>query len=283
MTDMKTVPGGLESEGLVVRPSFRDRLLTGGTATRLFQLLFYAVLVGAWEFGVPALNIPSYLLPVPSQIISSLIFGLTQGTYLDAAYVTLFETFSGFAIAVVGGLLVGAAIVELRFVEIAIYPLVVGLQSLPKIALAPLILIWAGFGIRSKIIVAALVAFFPVLVNTVAGLRAYDREAAELMKSLGASRWQMLHKLKAPSAVPYILAGLQVAFVFALLGAIVGEFVGASAGLGHNILQMQFQLDVAGVFAILIIMAAIGILGHALLKLIGERLAFWETDITARS
>ena len=148
--------------------------------------------------------------------------------------------------------------------------------QLPKIALAPLILIWVGFGIESKITMAALVAFFPVLVNTVTGLRAYDRDMHELFRSLSANRGQILWRLKIPAALPFIIAGLDVGFIFALLGAIVGEFVGSSAGLGYAIIQLQYQFDTAGVFAILVILALIGITGHTLINMLGKQAAFWQ-------
>jgi NitT/TauT family transport system permease protein len=185
---------------------------------------------------------------------------------------------SGFSIAVVLGLAIGSLIAEFKTIERIVYPLIVALQSLPKIALAPLILIWVGFGLQSKITMAALVAFFPMLVNTVTGLRAYDRDMNELFRSLSASRWQRLWYLRLPAAVPFIVAGLDVSFIFALLGAIVGEFVGASAGLGYAIIQLQYQLDTAGVFAILVLLALIGVAGHTLIGLFGKYAAFWQAS-----
>lgn len=241
-------------------------------------LVFYVGLFVAWEILVPALEIPSYTLPVPSAIFMALYNGFVHGRYLEDLQITLIEMLSGFGLAVVLGLVIGALIVEFRTVERLLYPLIVALQSLPKIALAPLILIWVGFGLPSKIVMAALVAFFPVLVNTVTGLRAYPPDMHELFRSLSANRLQQLWYLKIPAAVPSIVAGLHVAFIFALLGAIVGEFVGASSGLGYAIVQLQFQLDTAGVFAILIVLGLIGVAGHTLISLLGRRAAFWQSS-----
>ncbi len=239
-------------------------------------LLFYLVLFGAWEVIVPALGVKAYVLPVPTAIVKSLYAGLTTGTFVVDLGITFFELIVGYIIAVVTGLVIGGLIAEFRFFERAVYPLVVALQSVPKIALAPLLLIWFGFGLQSKIIMAALVAFFPMLVNTVNGLRAYDADMYELFLSLKASRWQQLRYLKLPAAVPFLIAGLDVSFVLALLGAIVGEFVGASKGLGYTVLQLQFTLDTAGVFAILVILGLVGVAGHTIISALGKRVAFWQ-------
>jgi len=239
-------------------------------------LLFYLVLFGAWEVIVPLLGVKAYVLPVPTAIVRSLYVGLTSGTFVADLGITFFELMAGYALAVVTGLVIGALIAEFRFFERAVYPLVVALQSVPKIALAPLLLIWFGFGLQSKIIMAALVAFFPMLVNTVNGLRAYDADMYELFLSLKASRWQQLRYLKLPAAIPFLIAGLDVSFVLALLGAIVGEFVGASKGLGYTVLQLQFTLDTAGVFAILVILGLIGVAGHTIISALGKRAAFWQ-------
>lgn len=241
-------------------------------------IAFYLGLVAAWEVLFPIFGVPAYIVPVPSMILKSLHNGIFVGHYLQDLGITLTEMLSGFGIAVVLGVSIGALIVEFQFVEKVIYPLIVALQSLPKIALAPLILIWVGFGIESKITMAALVAFFPMLVNTISGLRAYDHDMHELFRSLSASRWQRLWHLKVPSALPFIIAGLDVSFIFALLGAIVGEFVGSSAGLGYAIVQLQYQFDTAGVFAILVLLAVIGVTGHTIIGWLGRRAAFWQAS-----
>lgn len=246
-------------------------------------LAFYAALLVGWEVLAPVLRVPAYVVPVPSAILRALVRGFVSGQYVHDLATTLLEMLSGFGIAAAGGILMGALIVEVRLVERLIYPLIVALQSLPKIALAPLILIWAGFGLQSKIATAALVAFFPMLVNTVTGFRSYDRDMHELFRSLSASRYQQLRYLKLPAAVPFLVAGLDVSFIFALLGALVGEFVGASAGLGYAIMQLQFQLDTAGVFAVLVVLALIGVTGHTVIGFLGRRAAFWQASAGARS
>src|SRR5262249_54493550 len=148
-----------------------------------------------------------------------------------------------------------------------------------KVAIAPLIVAWAGFGIESKVLIVALVSFFPMLVNTIVGLKATPEDKIELMRSLAASRWKIFYMVKLPEALPFIFAGLNIGIVLAVLGAIVGEFVGAKAGLGYQILQMNYNLDIAGVFAILILLGAIGIALDYLTLLLRRRLVFWHKEL----
>lgn len=250
----------------------RKILRRGGTG------LFYIALLALWEILVRALHVSNLVLPGPISVAVALYRGLIKATYLSGLWVTLLEIVIGFGIAALVGTILAVLVVEVRLFEQLFMPLIIALQSLPKVALAPLILIWAGYGIQSKVLVAAMVALFPILSNTVAGLRAYDRQAGELMTVLQASRWQRIWYVKLPTAVPYIAAGWSVAWVFALLGAIVGEFISSSKGLGHTIGQLQYQLDVAGSFAILVILAVIGYLGHLLIETSGRRIAFWNRD-----
>ncbi len=261
--------------------------MTDGAASAGFaslgQIAIYVALLVGWQVLIPLLGVRPFILPTPLDIGAALLRGFTAGSYLSDLGVTLTEMLGGFAIAVVGGIVVGALIAEIRMFERVVYPLIVAVQSLPKIALAPLMMMWIGFGLSSKIAMAALVAFFPVLVNTIAGLRSADRDMQRLFRGLRASRVQTLWYLKLPAAAPFIVAGLDVAFVFALLGAIVGEFVGASSGLGYAIMQLQFQLDTPGVFAILVVLALIGLCGHLAIRLAGRRLAFWQApDMTGK-
>jgi NitT/TauT family transport system permease protein len=159
---------------------------------------------------------------------------------------------------------------------------VVALQTLPKIAIAPLILVWVGLGIESKIIIAALVSFFPMLVNTIVGLKAASADKIELMHALTASRAKTFFLVRLPEALPYIFAGLQIGIVLAVLGAIVGEFVGAKAGLGYLIIQMNYTMDVAGMFAVLVILGVMGVALNVIVTMLRRRIIFWQrTDVSA--
>jgi NitT/TauT family transport system permease protein len=166
--------------------------------------------------------------------------------------------------------------------ERTLYPYIVAFQTLPKVAIAPIIVIWFGYGVTSKIVITATIAFFPLLANTIVGLRAVPQEQVELMVAFTASRWQVFWKARIPQALPYIFVGLDVAIVLSVIGAIVGEFVGAQAGLGYLILQKNFNMDMSGVFAILIVLSVFGIGLHMLVNAVQRRVVFWMESSTDR-
>jgi NitT/TauT family transport system permease protein len=236
----------------------------------------FVAFVALWEWVVRQWSVPSFIAPPPSAVARSLAAGLASGVYLEHFWATLGEALAGFAIAAVSGIALGAVIAQFRLVERTIYPYLVALQTLPKIAVAPLIIVWAGFGLSSKVIIAALVAFFPVLVNVIVGLKTIDQSKLELMRSLRASRWQVFRLVTFPNALPFVFAGLDIAVVFSVLGAIVGEFVGAQRGLGNLILQFNVTLDIAGVFAVLILLAVLGIALHLVMQAVERRVIFWS-------
>jgi NitT/TauT family transport system permease protein len=237
--------------------------------------LVFVVVVGSWEWVVRAWNIPGFLVPAPSTVAGALARGVRSGLYVANFWVTLCEALLGFTIAAVAGIMVGAVIAQFRVMEQTFYPYLVALQTLPKIAIAPLIIVWFGFGISSKIIIAATVAFFPVLVNVIVGLKTIDPAKLDLMRSLRASRWQTFRLVTFPNALPFVFAGLDIAIVFSVLGAIVGEFVGAQKGLGNLILQFNFSLDIAGVFAVLILLSVMGVALHLAMQAVQKHVIFW--------
>jgi NitT/TauT family transport system permease protein len=240
----------------------------------LIPLVFVAF-VALWEWTVRALGVPAFIAPAPSTIVRSLRGGVQTGLYLDHFRVTLSEALLGFVIAAGAGVVLGALVAEFRILERTIYPYLVALQTLPKIAVAPLIIVWFGFGVSSKIVIAATVAFFPVLVNVIVGLKTVDQSKLDLMRSLKATRWQTFRLVTFPNALPFVFAGLDIAVVFSVLGAIVGEFVGAQRGLGTLILQFNFSLDIAGVFAVLLLLALMGVVLHLVMQAIQRRVIFW--------
>jgi len=237
--------------------------------------LVLVVFVLAWEGIVRAWRIPEFLVPAPSAIGRALAAGLTSGLYLDHFGVTLYESLLGFLIAAAAGIACGTVIAQFRVVEQTLYPYLVALQTLPKIAIAPLLIVWLGFGITSKVVIAALVAFFPILVNVIVGLKTVDASKLDLMRSLDASRWQTFRYVTFPNALPFVFAGLDIAIVFSVLGAIVGEFVGSQRGLGNLILQFHTSLDIAGMFAVLLLLAALGVGLHLVIQTIQRRVIFW--------
>jgi len=237
--------------------------------------LLFVVVVGLWEGVIRWLEVPLYVVPPPSAIWRSLVNGLGSGLFVSNAFVTLSEALLGFAGAAVIAIALGSAIAQSRFVERVLYPYLIAIQTTPKVAVAPLFIIWFGFGITSKIIMAGIVSFFPILVNVITGLRSTDAQKIELMRSLRASRWQTFKMVKLPSALPMIFAGLHIAVIFSILGAIVGEFVGSKKGLGNLILQMNFNLDTAGVFAALVCLSTMGITLHLVMHWLQRRVVFW--------
>ncbi|MGQ0524472.1 MAG: ABC transporter permease [Betaproteobacteria bacterium] len=232
--------------------------------------------IGGWEWYVKAYQVSAVILPPPSQIVRALYSGLASGLYLKALAVTLQAIVLGFLLSASVAFVLGTLISQIRLLEATIYPYVVALQTLPKIAIAPLILVWVGLGIESKIIIAALVSFFPMLVNTITGLKSASADKLELMHALTASRTKTFFLVKLPEALPYIFAGLQIGIVLAVLGAIVGEFVGAKAGLGYLIIQMNYTMDVAGMFAVLVILGVMGVALNVFITIVRKRVIFWQ-------
>jgi NitT/TauT family transport system permease protein len=238
-------------------------------------VLIVAVLL-VWEALVRLLSVPAFILPQPSSIFMALYRGLASTMYFEHIGVTLTETLIGFAVGCTLAFLLGTAVALSRRTEYFLYPFIVMFQAMPKVALAPIIIIWFGLGLTSKVVTAALVAFFPLLVNTIVGLRSADEDRVNLMRSLAASRWQVFWMLQLPNAMPYIFAGLEIAMIFALLGSIVAELVGAQAGLGMLIQSMNFTMDVAGQFSVLLILAVIGLLLNGAVMMIRRRVLFWD-------
>ena len=240
------------------------------------SVILFIVLVCVWEAIVRVFHIPQFILPAPSKVAEALWRGLTSGLYVEHLYYTLVSTVLGFLLGSALGFGLGTAVALSRRFEFFLYPYIVMFQSLPKIALAPLIVIWFGLGLSSKVVNAALVAFFPLLVNTIVGLKSADEDRVSLMRSLAASEKQIFWMLRLPNALPFVMAGLDVAMIFALIGAIVGEFVGAKRGLGMLIQSMNFTMDVSGQFSVLLILSVVGLLLNRCIQLIRKRVLFWD-------
>jgi NitT/TauT family transport system permease protein len=238
-------------------------------------LLFCSSII-AWELIVRVFDVPTFIFPAPSKVATALWNGFASGLYQKHLYQTLLETVLGFLLGSALGFFLGTAVAVNRYIEYFFYPYIVMFQSLPKVALAPLIVVWFGLGLKSQVINAALVAFFPLLVNTMVGLKTVDEDRMNLMRSLAASESQIFWMLRLPNALPFVMAGLDVAMIFALIGAIVAEFVGARAGLGMLIQSMNFNMDVSGQFSVLLILSIVGLLLNRCILLIRRRILFWD-------
>jgi NitT/TauT family transport system permease protein len=253
---------------------------TRGVSGVLITVIGLIVLFGGWMLAVQIFKVPAYILPMPWAVARALWSGLAVdpasplGYYLPL-WGTLRNAAAGLAVGSGLGLLLGSLMAESRTIEKLVMPYAFALQSLPKVAIAPLVVIWFGFGDGSKIAIAALLSFFPLLINSFTGLRSVDPERIDLMRSLSASRFETYRIVKLPHAAPYIFAGLDMAVVYALLGTIVAEFLGAQQGMGVVITQAQAVTDVAGVFAALVILGAMGILLHGIVRSAERRVVHW--------
>jgi NitT/TauT family transport system permease protein len=249
----------------------RGRAVAIGGSVALF-----VVLMLAWQYGLRALNIPAYLVPVPTKVLERLISGFNGGTFMMHTTITLQEIVVGWVVGAALGILLGILIAQYSFIDTVLYPYVVALNALPKVAVAPLLVVWFGQGFISKVIVTALVAFFPLLVNVTVGLKSSDPEQLELMRSLTASRWQTFRKVQILNALPNIFAGLEIAIVLAVVGAIVGEFVGSKEGIGYYIQLSIALVDPAGMFAMFVILAVISWMLNQLVRQVARRVVFWK-------
>lgn len=271
----------LATAGPAVRPgrrraSFADFMRSGP----VIGLIAVAVFLVLWQLLVTWLAISRIVLPAPLEVGVALIDGMSkpltaQDGYWYHAGFTLSNALIGLAIGSVSGIAVGTLMGKLEVFRKILTPFVISLQSTPKVALAPLFIIWFGFGSESKITIIALLTFFPLLINSMAGLRSVDPDRVDFLRSLGASRFDVYRRVESRSMLPYIFAGLELAVVYALIGAIVSEFVGSRRGLGVLILQYNYSLNIAGTFSVFIILALLGVTLSGLLRFTRGKLLFW--------
>ncbi len=239
-------------------------------------VLVLAIVFAGWWFVAAQEYVPNYLVPTPSQVWETMT---GQWDFLMRnSLVTLWETVVGFVLAGLIGLGTAVLIAYSRTMEKALYPIVLFAQVIPKIAIAPLLIVWFGFGLTPKIILAVLIAFFPAVISGVAGLRSTDPELLDLSSTMGASPWQTFRKIRFPNALPHLMAGLKVAVTLAVVGAVVGEFVGATEGLGYVLLVANGNLDAPMLFADLFLMSAIGIVLFILVEVAEALLIPWHAS-----
>lgn len=222
-----------------------------------------------WELAVRLFDIPNFIVPAPSAALAKI--AAHAGTMSRHVLTTLYETVLGFLLGIAFGVLAAIVIVYSDTLQRVIYPLIVLSQVLPKIAIAPILMIWAGYGLLSKVLIALLISFFPMVVSTVTGLRAVDPDLVDLARSLCASEAKIFRKIRFPNALPYVFVGLKLSITLAVIGAIVGEFIGGSQGLGYLILSSNFQMDTAMMFAALFLLSALGLALFGLI-LLAERI-----------
>lgn len=244
--------------------------------------LIVLALLGVWEGAVRWFTVPKWLLPAPSVIAVTLV--ASRELLAGHTLVTFLEVLIGFGLSLLSGIILACGIAFSRTLERALYPLVIASQTIPIIVIAPLLLIWVGYGLTPKVIVVALIAFFPIVVNMVDGLKAVDPDAVNLLRTLGASRWQIFVKVQVPASLPFLFSGTRVAMAVSVIGAVIGEWVGSSQGLGYLMIRSKPQFLTERVFAAIVILSAMGI---ALFVLVGvvEKLTipWWHNEQRQRS
>lgn len=246
----------------------------------LLPALLLAALVGAWQLAAStgaladALGLEPFLVPSPAEIGEAL--WQSRSLIAENAWTTLQEILLGFLLGLAVGLAFGFLLRPFETLRLAFYPLIVASQAIPILVFAPILVVWFGYGIGPKLVVVALVCFFPIAVATADGLRSVDPEATKMMRTLDASRGQLLWRLEAPSALPFTFSGAKIAVTFAPIAAVFGEWVGAESGLGHLVLQDNAQLNTARLFAAAFVLAALALALYGLLALVERRVVTWR-------
>ncbi len=240
-----------------------------------------ATILLAWIIATQRLGVPEYVLPPPGAVLVALSDGLWRAPADPAGYwyhtgVTLYEALAGLILGATIGAFLGFALGASRVLERSLYPFIIAFQALPKVALAPLLVIWFGLGFNGKIYITAIITFFPVLISALSGSHAVDPDRLDLARSCNARPLQIMRKIVIPSAMPFVFTGLNVASALAVLGAIVGEFVGARAGLGMLLIQYDQSMEIAPLFAVLIILATVGYLLNHAVRIAERRACFWS-------
>lgn len=242
----------------------------------LATLTTFGVLVGAWMAAIWWFRLPAYILPPPASIGGALWRGWVEGIFWEHTLFTLKGASSGFLLGGIAGLLIGIVVAEIRTARLMVYPVVIAIQSMPTVALAPLIVVYLGVGLASKVATVALLCFFPVFVNTVAGIAGSDPRLLDLYRAASASKLRTLLEVKLPSAADQILASLQIVIVLSIVGCVVSEFVASSAGLGYIIKTFANEMNVEVMFAAILSLAAIGACFGSLVLVLHRCIIFWR-------
>src|SRR5919204_399170 len=259
-----------DSDGLG-RGAFTARL-----ASYAYPLGAALALFGAWEAFVRIGAISPLLLPAPTEVLATVVKEFPVLLHMSA--ITAGGFVLGFSLSVLVGLPLGALIVYARPIELAIYPLLVAFQTMPKAAIAPIFVVWLGAGINSKILIAFTIAFFPIVIDTAIGLRSAPQEVVNVVRSMGATGLQVFWFVRFPNALPNIFGGLKVASTLAVVGAIVGEFVSAEKGLGYLVLVANGELNTTLVFASVVTLSLLGVIFYFLLELLERFVIRWHVS-----
>jgi len=239
-------------------------------------ILLVVFLVVLWDLTIRLFSIPAYLIPPPGKVMVQLVEQWPM--LLSESYFTTEATVWGFLLSIVVGVPIAMVIAYSRIVESYVYPLLVFSQSVPKVAIAPLFVVWFGFGILPKVITAFLLGFFPIVVSTVMGFKSVESDMLDLARSMGASRLQTFFKISLPVALPAMFSGLKVSVTLAVVGAVVGEFVGSNSGIGYVLQVANGNFDLPLMFAGLVLLSVIGVLLFAVVDLIERMMIPWHAS-----
>jgi NitT/TauT family transport system permease protein len=239
-------------------------------------LVAIVLTIVVWKLVIAVFDVSPFVLPQPEDVLAGIRDLVNSNDFWSDARVTLTETLVGFAIALALGIGLGTLLGRVVWLEQALRPVIVASQVVPKVALIPLFIIWFGFGITSKIIIVALLSFFPILLNVILGVRSVDAGQRDVMRSLNATRWQTFRRLEYPSTLPYILAGMEVGIVFAVVGAVVGEYLGGDQGLGYRIVTTLNNLEAEALFAVILVLTLIGFLLYLAVVALKRLLIPWH-------
>jgi len=245
-----------------------------GLAVAVPPVLFIIGVVLLWEFWVREREVAEYLVPRPSAVWDALESDPSR--YANAARESLTAALGGLVLASIGAFLLAVLMAHSRLLERALYPPALMIKLMPIVAVYPLFAIWFGFGIGPKVAIAALITFFPMLVNALIGLRSVDPAALDFMRSMHASRWQLLWRLRLPSSLPYVFAALRISVPLSLIGAVVAEFLSGSSGMGQLILISNGDFDTPALFGAIVVLAALGVALTAIVAAVEHRVLFWH-------
>jgi NitT/TauT family transport system permease protein len=240
----------------------------------LTPALASALLLAVWETWVRVRDVKEYLLPAPSAILAALVDD--PGRFAEGARLSLQAAVGGLLLASLGAFILAVAMAHSRALERALYPPALALKVTPIVAVAPLFTIWFGFGLAPKVLIAAMITFFPMLVNSVVGLRSVDPRAHDFLRTINASKWQVFWRLRVPSSLPFVFAGLRISVPLSLIGAVVAEFLSGSNGIGQLILIANGDFDTPVLFGAIFVLAAMGILLTASVALVERKVLFWH-------
>ncbi len=254
----------------------RARQEIGVVSSPRMAALILALFFAAWELGVWITKAPVYILPAPSRVIATLV--KHPGQYAGATFITLGEALAGLALGVAAGVLIASLLTLRPGLEGGVMTMAILVKSTPMVAIAPLLTIWLGFGVAPKILITAVMTFFPVLVNVLSGLQRPDPALIDLFHSLNAGRWQIFLNLRLPGALPYLFAALKISAPLALIGAVVAEWTGASGGLGRIMWLSYSNLNLPFLFAAIFILAAAGMALYLVTSWAERKFVFWGTE-----